>query len=389
MKSKTILIFSLFLIFLLLSSGTIQACSGFMVKNDDQILIAHNKDWWSPDTTIQVYPAEKNAYARLFFEIPYPHMFNNEYKVLAGGINEKGLCYESFVTPVKPASFELFKPPIFTNSVDRLLQEYATVEEVVNFIESHNLFFVNYILRSGQLFVVDRTGDAAIIEGDDIIRIQHDYQICTNFLQSSPGLGNYPCWRYTYLTEKLTNTTNPNISDFEHLLNHVQLFTQYSWIYNPNKDTIHLYHFHDYENGITLNLTEEFNQPAHTYYLPSLFEPTTNTPPKKPSMPTGPLTGWKDTEYIFETNTTDDDNSQQELYYKWDFGDGTETFWIHNNENYSGMIRNTWKRPGTYEIRVKAKDIYGKESNWSNPLEIVINRRPKLFFPTFLTNLIE
>ena len=378
------ILLSLLLVFILILANSTQACSGFIVKNNDQVLVAHNKDWWSPDTTIHVYPAENDAYARLFFEIPYPHIFNSEYKVLAGGINEHGLCYESFVTPLKSASFELFKPPIFTNPVNRLLQQYTTVEEVVDFIESHNLFFVNYILRSGQLFVVDRTGDAAIIEGDDIIRIKDHYQICTNFLQSSPDLGNYPCWRYSYLTEILANMTTPTLSEFETLLENVELFTQYSWIFNPNNDTIHLYHFNDYDNSITINLSEEFNQPAHMYYLPSLFEPTTNTAPKKPTTPSGPTTGSRNTEYIFETNTTDPDNSQQELYYKWDFGDGTETFWIHNNENYSGLIRNTWKRPGTYFVKVKAKDIYGKESNWSDLHEIKITPFDQMLLTTFL-----
>jgi len=365
---------SLLLIFLLLSTSISQACSGFMVTHDDTVLIAHNKDWWSPDTTIHVYPADQEAYARLFFEIPYPHLFNKDYKVLAGGINEYGLCYESFVTPFKLASFELFKPPLFENPVDYILQHFTTVQEVIDYLEDHNLFFLNYILCSGQIFLVDDTGDAAIIEGDDIIKRTQQYQICTNFLQSTPNLGGYPCWRYQFLQESLENMTNPSISHFETLLDHVHQLTQYSWIINPNNNTLYLYHFSHFDNKIILNLTEEFNQPAHSYYLPSLFEPEHNMPPEKPSIPAGPTLGTRGSKYLFEINASDRDNTQDELYYKWNFGDGSQTNWIHHSEIYGGQITYAWKQPGIYSVTVKARDIYGKESPWSDPLEIQINR---------------
>ena len=375
MKRKNILLISILVtLFLLITSTSITACSGFVLRKDGNVLIAHNKDWWSPDTTIHVYPSEENAYGRMFLEIPFPHIFNSNYKVLAGGFNEHGLCYESFVTPLNLASFKPFKPPLFKNPVDHILQRYTTVQEVIDYIEAHNLFFVNYILAYGQIFVIDRTGDAAIIEGDEIIRIQGDYQICTNFLQSNPELGNYPCWRYETLTKELKNLTEPNITAFENLLQTVQLFTQYSWIYDPNDTILHLYHFHDYQHSIQLDLEEEFKQEAHTYYLPTLFEPENNTPPNKPQTPTGPSTGMIKTDYIFQTNTTDETNPITELYHQWDFGDGTQTHWIYNYETIEYMAQHAWKKPGTYQIKVRVRDIYGKESPWSDQIEIEINR---------------
>jgi len=375
MKKKNILVIGMICIAFLIVSSTISiACSGFTIRKDGTVLIAHNKDWWSPDTYIHVYPSTEDAYGRLFLEIPYPHIFNNEYMVLAGGFNEHGLCYESYVTPFNLASFEFFKPPLFKSPVDHILQTCTTVEEVISYIESHNLFFVNYILCSGQIFVIDRLGDAAIIEGDDIIRINGEYQVCTNFLQSAPELGNYPCWRYDLLTHALQNITEPSIPLFESLLESVELFTQYSWIFNPSEDILHLYHFHNYTHSISLNLTEEFSKPAHTYYLPELFEPLENTAPLKPSKPLGPINGDIKTEYLFETQTTDADNPQSELYYQWDFGDGSEPYWIYSNGEYNASRIHAWKKPGTYQIRVKARDIYGKESPWSDGLTITITR---------------
>jgi len=370
---------SIFLISLLLFSQTVQACSGFVVQKDGEVLIGHNKDWWNPESTIYVYPSEQDKYARLFIEIPFPHPFNNEYRVLAGGINEKGLSYESFVTPFNLATFELFKPPLFKSPVDYILQHYSTVDEVINYISSHNLFFLNYILAFGQLFVVDSTGDAAIIEGNDIIRIQGEYQVCTNFLQSDPSLGNYPCWRYQYLVDSLESNSELSISHFKSLLQNVELYAQYSWILNPNNLTLSLYHFHDYGHVLHLNLSKEFDQPAHTYDLPSLFEPNDNVPPHKPQIPNGPITGKRRETLYFETNTVDPDNDIEEIYYKWDFDDGSTPSWVYNYKTNRGSTTHTWKKPGTYSIRVKAKDVYGNESPWSDPLEITITSRIPFF----------
>ena len=352
----------------------VDACSGFMAIKEEVVLVGHNKDWWSPDTTIHVYPAEEGSYARLFIEIPYPHIFNSDYMVLAGGINEQGLCYESFVTPFKLASFEWFKPLLFKYPVDHILQKYSTVDEVVDFIESHNLFFLNYILCSGQLFVVDKTGDAAIIEGDDIIRLSDDYMVCTNFLHSSPNLGGYPCWRYDTAVSLLQSMTALSVSYFNEILNtiHQEYYTQYSWIYEMNGGVLHLYHYYDYSNEIILDLKEEFQMSAHSYYLPSLFEPADNQAPEKPQMPQGPATGKRETPYWFDTNTTDSDNHPFELYYTWDWGDGTQTYWLLNRPPYWGAAQNSWKKKGVYEVKVKARDIYGKESPWSDSLQIHI-----------------
>lgn len=372
---------SLFIILLLLSSNVLVACSGFTIRNDGNVLIAHNKDWYSPETTILVYPSDETSHARLFLEIPFPHPFNRDYRVLAGGMNDQGLCYESFVTPFNLASFKPFKPPLFENPVDFLLQKYSTVEEVITYLESHNLFFLNYILAYGQLFVIDQTGDAAIIEGDDIIRIQGEYQICTNFLQSDPSLGNYPCWRYEYLTNMIQNNSTISVSYFKSLLEHVQIFPQYSWILNPQNFTLYLYHFHDFNHTICIDLNEEFNQPAHSYDLASSFEPEDNQAPEKPMMPTGPTNARIRETIVFKTNTTDLDNEPSAVYYQWDFEDTSEPFWTYNYHTYRGTISHQYKKPGTYQVRVKAKDIYGKESPWSDPLEIKISLIKNMIIP--------
>jgi len=330
------------IVVIILFSSTLSACTGFTISKGDEVFIGHNKDWWSNDTYIYVYPSDEETHARMFFEIPYPHIFNSEYKVLAGGINDQGLFYESYVTPLLFASFELFKPPLFKSPVEYILEYFSTVQEVVDYIESHNLFFLNYILCSGQIFVIDKSGDSAIIEGDEIIRKQGDYQVCTNFLHSRPDLGGYPCYRYETATSMLENIIYPSISSLVSILNatHQKGYTQYSSICNLNNLTMYLYQSHNYEKGIKIDLNEEFQQKAHSYYFSSLFEPDTNQTLDKPDIPMCSTSGIIDEQYLFETNTKDIDDSTDEIYYNWDFGDGTQTNRVLNSVRYMGKRTN-------------------------------------------------
>ena len=56
-----------------------------------------------------------------------------------------------------------------------------------------------------------------------------------------------------------------------------------------------------------------------------------------------------------------------------DWGDGTTSEW--NGPHQSGQpitMSHTWSSPGAFDIKGKAKDIYGEESEWSNILLVTI-----------------
>ena len=96
-----------------------------------------------------------------------------------------------------------------------------------------------------------------------------------------------------------------------------------------------------------------------------------NDPPNKPSIPSGTINGKIRLYYQYTTNTTDPEGHQ--VYYLWDWGDGNNSGWV--GPYNSGVIINTtyrWDSAGSYIIVVKAKDIYGKESAWSDPLPITM-----------------
>ena len=94
--------------------------------------------------------------------------------------------------------------------------------------------------------------------------------------------------------------------------------------------------------------------------------------PNKPQKPVGPSTGAAGTSYPFTTQTT---APKDPIYYKWDWGDGTFTDWLGRyNSGDICEATHAWKSDGTYKIRVKAKDVDGWESPWSDPLSIKMPR---------------
>ena len=98
---------------------------------------------------------------------------------------------------------------------------------------------------------------------------------------------------------------------------------------------------------------------------------TNNTIPNKPSQPSGQTNGKIGQEYSYTTSTTDPDGDQ--VYYLWDWGDGNNSGWL--GPCNSGVTINTahnWTVKGSYSIKVKAKDTFGAESPWSDPLPITM-----------------
>jgi len=109
-----------------------------------------------------------------------------------------------------------------------------------------------------------------------------------------------------------------------------------------------------------------------------------NSPPEKPSMPSGSNNGLEYKSYDYSTTTTDPDKDSVKYNFSWGDGNFSETSLIN-----SGTIVNVphnWGKWGTYHVRVKAVDENGEPSDWSEALEVIINAnsqpsRPKTPFP--------
>ncbi len=87
--------------------------------------------------------------------------------------------------------------------------------------------------------------------------------------------------------------------------------------------------------------------------------------------------------YCFWTFTEDLEGN--DIYFKWDWDDGTQSDWVGPYPS-SGIctMYHSWCSPGIYSITVKAKDdpdgngdlSDGKESSWSEPLQVMIRVMP-------------
>ena len=358
----------------------ISACTGFTATQDDTVLVGHNEDWYDPDPYIRVYPSEGRKYGRIYFEFSWPLPWNLDYFAVFGGVNDQGLVFDSYLHPLLKPVESWFKPRYDEDLMCYCMEVCSTVEEVLVIFDRYNLDFMDEI----QYQVVDRTGNSVIIEGDEIIYKDGDYQVVTNFLQSNPEHGWYPCWRYETAVDMLENMTELSVDYFTSICNATHQEetypTVYSTVYDLNKGIIYLYHMYDYENVVKLNITEELELGEHSYHLPSLFV-NSNVPPDTPTKPSGSTSGKAGTEYTYTTGTIDPDGDQ--IYYLFDWGDSETTGWLGSFEN--GEIINTshvWNKTGTYEIRVRAKDEHGLTSEWSDPLAITMPKN-KAFNPLF------
>jgi len=95
-----------------------------------------------------------------------------------------------------------------------------------------------------------------------------------------------------------------------------------------------------------------------------------NSPPEKPNL-TGPTNGVTGVSYTYSTHAIDPDGDN--VYYFFDWGDGSNSGWL--GPYTSGNVvsaSHMWGSVGVYNVRVKAKDSYGHESDWSVSLAVTI-----------------
>lgn len=65
------------------------------------------------------------------------------------------------------------------------------------------------------------------------------------------------------------------------------------------------------------------------------------------------------------------DPQGDDIWYMFDWGDGTYSEWMGPFDSGDDCEEyHVWKQQGNYMVRVKARDVYGKTSDWSNPLSV-------------------
>jgi hypothetical protein len=95
--------------------------------------------------------------------------------------------------------------------------------------------------------------------------------------------------------------------------------------------------------------------------------------PNQPSQPNGPVNGRINVESYYETSVIDPNADQ--IYLMWDWGDGSLSEWLGPyNSGEQITTSHLWSKVGNFEIKVRAKDIFEQQSEWSDPLSISMSK---------------
>jgi len=100
-----------------------------------------------------------------------------------------------------------------------------------------------------------------------------------------------------------------------------------------------------------------------------------DNPPLIPESPNGNIHFEVNESGEFKTDTYEPDGDS--IYYQFDWDDGNTSSWIGPYE--SNTVVNCsyqWKNPGTYQVKVKAKDDCGFKSSWSDGLKVFVRTKP-------------
>ncbi|MDH7518099.1 MAG: M28 family peptidase [Candidatus Thermoplasmatota archaeon] len=184
-------------------------------------------------------------------------------------------------------------------------------------------------------------------------------------------------WLYTF-----TNNVKNQYNDYIHLN---LLHSGYTWGSDHNSFWdygycalfYHEYNFNDYyhspEDTIE-NMNITYATKVTRIMLATLAELAhPSYPSNPPAVPTitGPINGVINQEYTYTVVTTDPDDD--DVYYYIDWGDGTNSGWLGPYTSGAPIqSSHTWLGLGSYQVRVKAKDINAAQSTWSEPLVVTI-----------------
>ena len=280
-KKLTIMLVMIF--FFGAHSNIVSACTGFTASNENLVLVGNNEDLsLLAEPQLRIIPPSENGYGQVVFYCRWPFPFDTGRYGAFGGLNDQGLFFDIYSTPYLKPTNPLNKPTYTQDIFAYCIRTCATVDEVVDVFDSYYIPYMDEI----QGFFVDRTGNAVIIEGDDVIYKQGNFQVVTNFLQSHPELGGCPCWRYETATSMLESLTDFSVDNFRDICEaaHVEgiplpgfmLDTIYSNICDLNQGIMYLYFFHEYDHFVEIRLPDIFELGYQCYDVPSLFEITSS-----------------------------------------------------------------------------------------------------------------
>lgn len=148
--------------------------------------------------------------------------------------------------------------------------------------------------------------------------------------------------------------------------------TNYLWNFDDGTTSTEINPIHTYLSEGQYNV--RFSVTDNDGHMDTVFCTIILSTLETPSIPivSGPSNGYVGEQLQFSSISYDTQGDN--LSYAWDFNDGKPIIWSEwLNANQTCNIVYNWSTQDVYNIRVKAKDEKGWESEWSEELEIQIN----------------
>lgn len=354
------IIFSIILV-CFISHGIISSSGNFIDRNNaiNNILEKDNGiGTISPDSNIVVYSAHQNLNSRIVL-INFDNVVINKFDYS----NKNFLDLEvvnNYVYALDTLNPSVYKINIETGNLELIIDDSSLIDPYSLAFDGNYFYIVGSSINRYDIYGnfqgsanFDETVYGAAWDGVFYWILNDNNQI------KCYDISNWP----TIIEGPLPTITPPNTECRGLFFDGV-----YFWTAEYNSSAVGSIYQFDYYENIIKQLVEPYviGWSACTVAVP-------NIPPEKPDKPSGPEMGVTGIKYSYLSSTVDPDDHSQ-VYYKWDWGDNSTSSWM-GPYNSSEIINtsNAWSYGGIYEVRVKAKDIYNAESEWSDPLIVNIS----------------
>jgi choloylglycine hydrolase len=244
------------------------ACTVFYIAKDNQVIAGNNEDSESKATQMVIYPpsGDKNGWIKFGFSDGQPQ----------GGMNQHGLFWDASVSPHREMPVCVNNKQLYNGCLmQRVMEDCKNVDEAMEVFES---CYCNEMFTM-QFMIGDESGKSVIISGDQIIQNENGYQVLTNFYESDPDLGNFPCWRYEEASKLLWESAKADRYLARSVLEatHLKMYTPtlYSNIYDLKNKKVYLYNNHSFEEMAVINLNIFLKSEENSFDIPSIFSQIT------------------------------------------------------------------------------------------------------------------
>jgi hypothetical protein len=267
------------------NDSAVRHCTVLTVSQGNQVFFGGNDDYNTRDSTYWVDSGGATRYGAP----GYRAIYFGEPDNVQQGFNEKGLAYDANGLAKAPVTSHPGRKPVFggyTSYPIQILQECATVEEVITWVQEHQW----HEAMHDQLHFADATGDAVVISAGPDGKVAFTrkptgdgFLVSTNFNLANPSSGGYPCWRYSRAQEMLRQIQGQDELTAENVASimdavHVEGpsgWTLYSVVADLRQRLVYVYFMFQYDAPIVLSIDEEIARPQPSHPLSELFPEAT------------------------------------------------------------------------------------------------------------------